>query len=91
MLAHVSYSRPDYIELGDHWWDSSAMLILTLVELEKFLARLPKEERPWFPSTESLKKRQEWAQFEVDQRGSTKTKDGTSVAVRLETEMRSHE
>ena len=56
MLAHVSYSRPDYIEAGDHGWDSSAMLILMLAQLEKSLARLSKEQRAWFPSAESLKK-----------------------------------
>jgi len=72
MLAHVSYSRFDYIEAGDHWWDSSVMLILMLSELRKFLVRLPEQQRAWFPVAESLNERQHRAQTEVDQRGSTK-------------------
>lgn len=70
MLAHVSYSRLDYIEAGDHWWDSSAMLILILTELQKFLVRLPEQHRAWFPPAESLNERQHRAQTEIDQRGS---------------------
>jgi hypothetical protein len=73
MLAHVSYSRSDYIEADHYRWDSSAMLILMLSELQKFLVRLPDEQRGWFPSAELLEKRQQWAQAEVDQRGSTKS------------------
>ena len=72
MLAHVSYLRLDYIEAGDHWWDSSVMLILMLSELQKFLVRLPEQQRAWFPTAESLNERQHRAQTEVDQRGSTK-------------------
>jgi hypothetical protein len=73
MLAHVSYSRPDYIEAGDHGWDSSVMLILILSELRKFLVRLPEQQRPWFPAGESLNEWQHWAQGEVDQRGSNES------------------
>jgi len=69
MLAHISYSRSDYIEAGAHGWDSSQMLILMLSEFQEFLARLSGEQRAWFPSEESLKKLLERAQFEIDQRG----------------------
>jgi hypothetical protein len=72
MLPHLTYSRPDYIEGGDHGWDSSAMLILIYSELQKFLVRLSEEQRAWFPTAESLNERQHWAQAEIDQRGSTK-------------------
>jgi hypothetical protein len=70
MLAHVSYRRSDYIEKDQHGWDSSVMLVLILRELQKFFARLSGEQRGWFPSVDSLNKLQEWAQSEIDQRGS---------------------
>lgn len=73
MSAHVSYSRSDFIEAGDDGWDSSVMLILMLSELQKFLVRLPEQQRAWFPTAESLAERQHRAQAEIDQRGSTKS------------------
>jgi hypothetical protein len=50
MLAHISYSRADYIHAGDHRWNSSTMLVLMQRELQKFVARLPTPQRTWFPS-----------------------------------------
>lgn len=73
MLAHVSYSRLDFIEAGNDWWDSSVMLILMLSELQKFLVCLPEQQRAWFFTAESLNERQHWAQGEVDQRGSARS------------------
>jgi hypothetical protein len=73
MLAHLTYSRPDYIEGGNHGWDSSVMLILIFSELQKFLVRLSEEQRAWFPTAESLNERQHWAQAEIDQRRSRKS------------------
>ncbi len=49
MLAHVTYSRADYIKAGNHWWDKTAMLTLTLSELQKFFLRLSATQRAWFP------------------------------------------
>jgi hypothetical protein len=71
MLAHISYTRPDYIEAGEHGWDGSRMSILLLSELQKFLGLLTHEKRAWFPSADALKSFQEWAQWEIDHRPSS--------------------
>jgi hypothetical protein len=56
MLAHVSYSRADYIEAGNYRWDTSSMLLLIVSELKDFFARLPALQRDWFACADELKR-----------------------------------
>jgi len=49
MLAHLSYSRDQYIETGEHMWHTSEMLITMIEELRGFVDLLSKERRAWFP------------------------------------------
>ena len=49
MLAHLSYSRRKYIQLGTHAWDVLAMLRVMLDQFEAFLVKLPPARRAWFP------------------------------------------
>ena len=69
MLAHLSYSRADYIEAGDYGWDSSRMLILVVEELQKFLGQLTGQERGWFPEDKQLREAQDRATAEIQMRG----------------------
>jgi predicted RNase H-like HicB family nuclease len=66
---NISYSRADYIEAQSYGWDSSAMLVLLLNELQKFLSHLTDEQRDWFPNSEELERAVSRAQFEVNSRG----------------------
>jgi hypothetical protein len=66
LLAHLSYSRRDYIETGDYAWNIAGMLIAMLAELQRFLALLPPEQSCWLPSAASLAAQQSEAQSLVD-------------------------
>ena len=55
MLSHVSYSREKYITSGDYEWRVADLTVIALDELEKFLAQLPAEKVPWFPSRETIR------------------------------------
>jgi hypothetical protein len=81
MLAHISYSRTDYIEGGDYGWDTSEMLIVVTGELQEFVHRLSDEQRSWLPATEQLEEAKSRAQYEISSRrgmasNSTVTTEG---------------
>ena len=81
MLAHISYSRTDYIEGGNSDWDTSEMLIVVTGELQEFMRRLSDEQRSWLPATEQLEEAKSRAQYEISSRrgmasNSTVTTEG---------------
>jgi hypothetical protein len=54
MLAHISYSRAEYISNGKHGWETAKMLALIIDQLEIFFATLAPMKRAWFPTSEYL-------------------------------------
>lgn len=54
MLAHLSYSRPDFIAEGVHAWNVPSMSIEILNALEAFLRELSPERGPWFLPVEEI-------------------------------------
>ena len=52
MLAHLSYSRDIFIDVGNHGWQVARMLALMLGQLEAFFAMLPTTHRSHFPNAE---------------------------------------
>ena len=71
MLAHISYSRSDYIEQGDYGWDTSEMLIDIASELQKFVLRLSDEQRSWLTAVKQLEEARVRAHYEITNRRGT--------------------
>jgi hypothetical protein len=69
MLAHLSYSRNDYIQASDYAWNIGGMSVVILSELQRFLTLLPEGQATWFPSVASLAGVQAVMQAEVDKFG----------------------
>jgi hypothetical protein len=63
MLAHISYSRNDYIAQGKDGWEIGKMHVGILGLLEDWLALLPATERAWFPAPEFLAEEKSRARF----------------------------
>ena len=62
MLAHVSYTRDDYIEASDYLWNIGSLSIVMLEQLLAFVLLLPIDRRDWFPNEEQLTKYRSEAQ-----------------------------
>lgn len=54
MLAHLSYSRNEYIEARVYDWKSGAMSIDMLASLENFVMLLPPDRAQWLPRAAEL-------------------------------------
>ena len=50
MLAHLSYSREEYITGGRGGWRIAEMAVLLFDEFDRFLVRVPPRMTPWLPS-----------------------------------------
>jgi hypothetical protein len=53
-LAHLTYSRNQYIEPADYQWETGAMSIDMLDELENFVGLLQPDRAQWFPRAAEL-------------------------------------
>jgi|HubBroStandDraft_6_1064221.scaffolds.fasta_scaffold492565_2 hypothetical protein len=55
MLAHLSYSRNNYIRAGDHRWKTASMFTIAVEQMRGFLDLISEERRDWFRSTAKIK------------------------------------
>jgi hypothetical protein len=58
MLAHLSYSREEFIAAGDHGWEVAQMAVAILQQMDAFLAKLSERAASWFPSRRFLSEHQ---------------------------------
>jgi len=48
LLAHLSYSRQEYVDRGDKSWPDDEMVVDIRTGFQKFLQKLPPNRREWF-------------------------------------------
>ena len=77
MLAHLSYSRKEYIEAKSYGWLTAEMELALLDQLEVFFGRLSPERREWFPPADQLS--QERRRAEDDKAAVRRYQTTTSV------------
>jgi hypothetical protein len=54
MLAHLSYSRDEFIAAGNAGWPVAQMTVALLKQFEVFLAQLPPQAAEMFPGAADL-------------------------------------
>src|SRR5262249_8965729 len=79
MLAHLTYSRQEYIEEAKDRWPVPRMLRLMLEQIQTFLNMLSSNERAWFPDAEWIASKVSLATYRDERTGRTFSTTSPSV------------